>query len=493
MASGDVEALARLSCSQVSLMGARGLLRGKGKARRPASAHASSGLTSPAQPALHPRQRLAGTDTRAEGREHLPMEPEPFHEGALELASSSHLNDGELEQYEQLRRVLEHAWHHAMLTGDHSSAWRGLAAASHLGHLGYSDADVLGAAILGGMVASDCISLEDVERIGGPSIARATHGASRVINLRSSGSSVHQSGAKELQLYTLGLHGPKAATAALAQRLQTYRRAGELSDAERSRLGMEGFSLFGPLATALGESNASLAQEVEEASMHLLLPESFPALKDSMDCGEEQQMHAIMESKLALERAYKDEGLDVRVTSRRKQATSTMRKLLKDGRGLSNVRDFLGLRAVVTGTDDDCYKALDTSHNALERIEGRLKDYVQIPRGGLYRSLHTALVAPNGLEVELQLRTESMDREAEAGQAAHAAYKAAGGADAPDPRRGQLLAELASTGDLQDWDAATPAVTTASTADSSNTSLSSSSEDDERPVTAASLAAAAFG
>lgn len=383
--------------------------------------------------------------------------------GSIMPTLSADTSDENAEhEYEQLRHLVEWAWHAAIRQGERSEAWRGLAAATQLGQLGYTDADVLGAAVVGGMLASGESSLDDVERVAGDAIARVSYGASRIIKLSSSGRSVDHSRAKELQLYTLGLHGPKAAVAALAQRLETYRRAWSLNDAERSRLGMEGLSLYGPLATALGKGHDNLAEHVDEVSMELLLPESFQSLRHTMESSEEQQMCAMMESKLALEQAYYDAGLQVRVSSRRKQATSTMRKLLKDGRELGAVRDFLGLRAVVNGSDDDCYKALAASHQALSHVDGRLKDYVQNPRGGLYKSLHTALIAPNGLEVELQLRTESMDEEAEAGNAAHAAYKAAGGADAPDPRRARLLAALASTGDLQDWDTDASAMTSAS-------------------------------
>lgn len=340
------------------------------------------------------------------------------------------------DELEGMRDALVLAWDKAH--GGCEAAWRGLRAGALLVDLGYAHEDIIGGALLGGMLADGSLTVEEAEEQAGESVARAAHRASRVIGLRNESGALEEGRAKELRLFCIGLHGGKAAVSALADRVQAYEVPGEQAAGdERSRLGVEGVVLYGPLASALGEKE--LGERMERAAMELLLPASFSGLEEHRANDEEGDLEALQEAQEMLTRVFREEGLEVTLKGRRKSSTSAMRKLLKDGRDYGQVRDIIGLRAVVSGSEHECYRALEASHRALHQVPGRLKDYVRWPKGS-YRSIHTTLRARNGRELELQVRTQEMDREAEAGLASHTAYKA--GADSQ--RQAQLFSSMSA-------------------------------------------------
>ena len=97
--------------------------------------------------------------------------------------------------------------------------------------------------------------------------------------------------------------------------------------------------------------------------------------------------------------------------------------MLEKRRSLNEITDVFGFRIIVESSDD-CYRALGVSHTLYKPVPGRFKDFIAIPRLNGYESLHTTLLGPNGIPIEVQIRTEEMNRVAESGIAAHWQYKA---------------------------------------------------------------------
>ena len=94
----------------------------------------------------------------------------------------------------------------------------------------------------------------------------------------------------------------------------------------------------------------------------------------------------------------------------------------RTGRPYSEIHDSVGFR-IITDDINHCYQALGVAHQAWTPIPGRFKDYIALPKPNLYQSLHTAVIAPSGERVEIQIRTRDMHEAAEAGIAAHWKYK----------------------------------------------------------------------
>jgi len=115
-------------------------------------------------------------------------------------------------------------------------------------------------------------------------------------------------------------------------------------------------------------------------------------------------------------------GLSARVFGREKNAYSIWRKLQRKSLGFSQLSDIYAFRVIVS-TEEECYRALGVVHMAWPSVPDRFKDYLSTPKRNNYRSLHTTVVGPKGLRIEMQIRTEDMDRVAEDGVAAHWRYK----------------------------------------------------------------------
>jgi len=128
------------------------------------------------------------------------------------------------------------------------------------------------------------------------------------------------------------------------------------------------------------------------------------------------------ENKRAMEAALKKAAIPGRVEAREKHLFSIYRKMLRKRSMLSEIVDVYGLRITI-GAVDTCYRVLGVVHSVYKPMPGRFKDYIAIPRINGYQSLHTTLFGPNGVPIEVQIRTEDMDRVAESGIAAHWKYK----------------------------------------------------------------------
>src|SRR5436853_6798084 len=114
--------------------------------------------------------------------------------------------------------------------------------------------------------------------------------------------------------------------------------------------------------------------------------------------------------------------MQAQVLAREKHLYSSYSKMRRKRAILNEIVDVYGIRIVVD-TPDTCYRALGAVHSVFKPMPARFKDYIAIPRVNGYQSLHTTLFGPNGLPLEVQIRTEGMDKVAERGIAAHWQYK----------------------------------------------------------------------
>ena len=207
----------------------------------------------------------------------------------------------------------------------------------------------------------------------------------------------------------------------LADRLHNMRTLGFIKSAEkRERIARETLDIYGPLARAIGVHR--ICAELEELAFEHLNPEGRTAIVKRLE-----QMRAVQGPAVAvvsgeISAALEAAGVPARVFGREKAPYSIWRKLQRKSIGFSQLSDIYAFRVIVD-SEQDCYQALGVIHRTWAFVPERFKDYISTPKRNNYRSLHTTVVGPRGMRIEMQIRTEVMDRVAEEGIAAHWRYK----------------------------------------------------------------------
>jgi len=234
---------------------------------------------------------------------------------------------------------------------------------------------------------------------------------------------------------------PRLVLVRLAGRLYDLREARGLPEDERQRLAWETREVYAPLASRLGIWQ--LKWELEDFAFRYLEPAEYKLVAHKLNetrADRERYIGAFMGELSAM---LAEAGIEAEVTGRPKHIFSIWRKMQRKYLTFEQVLDVRAVR-VLTGSVADCYAALGLVHGRWPYIPGEFDDYIATPKGNDYRSLHTAVLGPGRVPVEVQIRTRDMHAHAELGVAAHWRYKEGGGRDAAYDRKIQRLRELLS-------------------------------------------------
>jgi GTP pyrophosphokinase len=206
----------------------------------------------------------------------------------------------------------------------------------------------------------------------------------------------------------------------LASRTQTLRFLARAPEETRRELARETLDIYAPLANRLGVWQ--LKWELEDLSFRFLEPELYERIARQLDERRDERESFIAEAMAALLREIAAAGITAEVTGRPKHLYSIYSKMRQKGLEFADLHDVRGLRVLVD-TVKDCYTVLGIAHDLWQPIPSEFDDYISRPKGNNYRSLHTAVVGPDGRPLEVQIRTYEMHHHAELGVAAHWRYK----------------------------------------------------------------------
>src|SRR5712692_4906800 len=242
----------------------------------------------------------------------------------------------------------------------------------------------------------------------------------------------------------------------LASRTQTLRWLARAPDAERAQLARETLDIYAPLANRLGVWQ--LKWELEDLSFRYLEPELYKHIAGLLEDRRSERERFVEQAIGALADDLARAGVLAEITGRPKHLYSIYSKMRVKALDFSQIHDVSGLRVLV-GETKDCYTALGVVHNLWAPIPREFDDYISRPKANLYRSLHTAVIGPEGRALEVQIRTREMHRDAELGVAAHWRYKerakrATGKGDPFDEKIAwlrQMLAWRDEIVDASDW------------------------------------------
>jgi len=213
---------------------------------------------------------------------------------------------------------------------------------------------------------------------------------------------------------------PRLVVARLARQLVVLNASKDGHAATRERLALETREVFAPLANRLGLWQ--LKWELEDLAFRFLHPDDYRRIASALAEKRGDRERYITELCRSLETMLRAAGVVAEVYGRPKHIYSIHRKMERKQLTFEHVFDLRAVR-IVTDTVADCYAALGLVHGRFTYIPGEFDDYIATPKDNFYRSIHTAVLGPEGKAVEVQIRTREMHDQAELGLAAHWQYK----------------------------------------------------------------------
>jgi guanosine-3',5'-bis(diphosphate) 3'-pyrophosphohydrolase len=275
------------------------------------------------------------------------------------------------------------------------------------------------AAILHDVIEDTPTAKEQLVSQFGEEVAELVDGVSKLTQIRFSSKAEAQ--AENFRKMMLAMvRDIRVILVKFADRLHNMRTLGALSPTKRRRISRETLEIYVPIANRLGMNAIRL--ELEDLGFAGLYPTRYRVLTEAIRKSRGNRKEVVQKIQAVMEQRLQEDGLPARVMGREKHLYSIYRKMRQKNLPFSEVFDVYAFRIMVDKVDA-CYRALGAVHNLYKPVPGKFKDYIAIPKANGYQSLHTVLFGPYGVPIEVQIRSEDMDRVAEAGIAAHWLYK----------------------------------------------------------------------
>ena len=282
------------------------------------------------------------------------------------------------------------------------------------------DAPALMAALLHDAL-EDCgvTKIELIERFGSP-VAELVDGLTKLERLHFTTREENQAESFRKMLLAMA-RDVRVILIKLADRSHNMRTLANVARDKWARISSETLDIYAPIAHRLGLNQ--VYRELQDLAFTYLYPWRNAILSKAVEKARSRRRDLINKVQRELEAAFAATNMNLRIAGREKSVFSIYRKMHQKHLSFAQVTDIYGFRLIVP-TLTDCYTALGTLHQLYKPVPGRFKDHIAMAKLNGYQSLHTTLVGPSGVNIEFQLRTESMHLVAESGVAAHWLYKA---------------------------------------------------------------------
>mgnify|MGYP004590457173 FL=1 len=267
------------------------------------------------------------------------------------------------------------------------------------------------------------VTVETIEAQFGPEVALLVDGVTKLKRLDFTSREDQQ--AESLRKMFLAMAKDiRVVLIKLADRLHNMRTLKYQSPDRQVAIARETLDVYAPLCHRLGMS--TLKWEMEDLALRYIDPAGYYDLVEKVGQKRKEREHAIQVVISALKEQLDQAGIRCEIAGRPKHFYSIYRKLKTQGKTFDQIYDLIAVRVLVD-TIPDCYAVLGIVHTMWTQVPNRFKDYISMPKGNMYQSLHTTVVGTSGelrgQTFEVQIRTWEMHRTAEYGIAAHWRYK----------------------------------------------------------------------
>ena len=289
------------------------------------------------------------------------------------------------------------------------------------------------AGLLHDVVEDTDVTVKDIEKRWGTEVAKLVDSLTKIQRLKLSKMQSEEFEAEDHRKIFIGMaRDIRVILIKLADRLHNLRTLSALSPGRQIALAKESMEVFVPIAHRLGLD--VIKSEMADLCLKYLEPEKFKeittllskkatVMKKSLDIFQKKIADILFEHNIPFD-----------ISSRVKSIDSIYEKMYIKGRSFDEIYDILALR-IITQTELQCYEILGLIHQSYKPVPGRFKDYIAMPKPNMYQSLHTTVVSGDGNLYEIQIRTKEMDEIAEAGVAAHWAYKDGSGYNSSEEQK----------------------------------------------------------
>jgi GTP pyrophosphokinase len=355
------------------------------------------------------------------------------------LSKASYLREEEREVLRRAYTLAESAHRGQSRLSGEPYVTHPVAVAGILADLGL-DSDTLVAALLHDTVEDTDVTREQLSEEFGAHVAKLVDGVTKLGKIH-----VHtreQAQAENIRKMLVAMaEDIRVVLIKLGDRLHNMRTVAAHNEDRRQRISRETLDIYAPLAHRLGIWQ--MKGELEDLAFAQLDPDNYHAVAAKVSKAAQERGSFIKDVTEILRREFDRLGIAAEISGRPKHIFSIHDKMERSHKEFDEIYDLIALRIMVDSIKD-CYGALGTVHSLWKPIPGRFKDYIAMPKGNGYQSLHTTVVSHTGEPMEVQIRTEEMHSTAEYGVASHWRYKEGAQETRFDERYGWLRL-------LMDW------------------------------------------
>ena len=277
------------------------------------------------------------------------------------------------------------------------------------------------AGLLHDVVEDTETTVKDIENRWGKEVAKLVDALTKIQRLKLSRRSGADFEAEDHRKIFIGMAKDiRVILIKLADRLHNMRTLASLSPERQMSLSRETLDVFVPIAHRLGLDKIKC--ELSDLCLTYLEPEKIEEIRALLKKKEKSLQKSLTAFQKKLADILFQHNIPFEISSRIKSVSSIYEKMYVKGRAFDEIYDILALR-IITETELQCYEILGLIHQSYTPLPGRFKDYIAMPKSNMYQSLHTTVISGDGSFYEIQIRTKEMDEIAEAGVAAHWAYK----------------------------------------------------------------------